>query len=162
MARDLPLPGASILLRQLGLPALRWRREITRLVMFHKLLHSPPEPLSEWLFQYASATSARSRGKPFQLLLLQTRTTRYTESSYRSALLWNSLLYRTTYNHSRVVNHSAMLSRTTTNHINLPQQKTFTYHSSLPLDLGLGFMTNKNCHKNRGAAEVFMSSFYLP
>ena len=26
---------------------------------------------------------------------------------------------------------------------------------------GRGFMTNKNCHKNRGAAEVFMSSFYL-
>ena len=25
-----------------------------------------------------------------------------------------------------------MLSRTTTNHINLPQQKTFTYHSPLP------------------------------
>ena len=39
---------------------------------------------------------------------------------------------RTTYNHSRKVNHFAMLSRTTTNHINLPQQKTFTYHSPLP------------------------------
>ena len=39
---------------------------------------------------------------------------------------------RTTYDHSRLVNHFAMLSRTTTNHINLPQQKTFTYHSPLP------------------------------
>ena len=82
------------LFRQLGWPALRWRREITSLTMFHKLLHSRPEPLSECLFQYASATSARSRRKPFQLVLLlpHTRTTRYRESFfYRSALLWNSL-----------------------------------------------------------------------
>ena len=80
------------LFRQLGWPALRWRREITSLTMFHKLLHSRPEPLSECLFQYASATSARSRRKPFQLLLPHTRTTRYRESFfYRSALLWNSL-----------------------------------------------------------------------
>ena len=38
---------------------------------------------------------------------------------------------RTTNNYSRIVNHFAMLSRATTNHINLPQQKTFTYHSPL-------------------------------
>ena len=37
----------------------------------------------------------------------------------------------TTYNHSRIVNHFVMLSRTTANYINLPQQKTFTYHSPL-------------------------------
>ena len=49
------------LFRQLGWPALRWRREITSLTMFHKLLHSRPKPLSECLAQYASATSARSR-----------------------------------------------------------------------------------------------------
>ena len=66
--------------------------EITSLAMFHKLLHSRPEPLSECLFQYASATSCRSRRKPFQLLLPHTRTTRYRESFfYRPALLWNSL-----------------------------------------------------------------------
>ena len=94
------------LFRQLGWPALRWRREITSLTMFHKLLHSRPEPLSECLFQYTSDTSARSRRKPFQLLL--------------------------PYNHSRIVNRFTMLSRTTTNHINLPQQKTLTYHSPLP------------------------------
>ena len=81
------------LFRQLGWPALRWRREITSLTMFHKLLHSRPEPLSECLFQYASATSARSRRKTFQLLLPHTRTTRYRESFfYKSALLWNSPL----------------------------------------------------------------------
>ena len=118
------------LFRQLGWPALRWRREITSLTMFHKLLHSRPEPLSECLFQYASANSARSRRQPLQMLLPQTRTTRYKESFfYRSALLSHS---RTTYNHSRIVNHFAMLSRNTTNHINIPQQKTFTYHSPLP------------------------------
>ena len=99
--------------------------------MFHKLLHSRPEPLSECLFQYASATSARSRRKPFQLLLPHTRTTRYRESFSIDQLFYGTHS-RTTYNHSRIVNHFAMLSRTTTNHINLPQQKTFTYHSPLP------------------------------
>ena len=60
-----------------------------------------------------------------------TGTTRYGESFfYRSALLLNSP--RTTNNHSRTANDFAMLSRTTANHINLPQQKTFIYHSSLP------------------------------
>ena len=117
--------------RQLGWPALRWRREITSLTMFHKLLHSRPEPLSECLFQYASATSARSRRKPFQLLLPHTRTTRYRESFSIDQPFYGTHS-RTTYNHSRIVNHFAMLSRTTTNHINLPQQKTFTYHSPLP------------------------------
>ena len=74
------------LFRQLGWPALRWRREITSLTMFHKLLHSRPEPLREGLFQYASATSAHSRRKrmacggyelrwQFQLLLPHTHHT---------------------------------------------------------------------------------------
>ena len=80
------------LFRQLSLPALTWQREITSLTMFHKLLHMRPEPLSECLFQYAIATSARSRHKPFQLLLPHTRTTRYRGSFFcRSALLRNSL-----------------------------------------------------------------------
>ena len=101
--------------------------------MFHKLLHSRPEPLSECLFQYASATSARSRRKPFQLLLPHTRTTRYRESFfYRSALLWNSLPHDIQLLKNSKIHHFAILSRTTTNHINLPQQKTYTYHSPLP------------------------------
>ena len=107
------------LFRQLGWPALRWRREITSLTMFHKLLHSRPEPLSECLFQYASATSARSRRKPFQLLLPQTRTTRYRESFfYRSALLWNSLphdiqsLKNATFFYIQTCTHLWTLSRT--------------------------------------------------
>ena len=44
------------LFRQLGWPALRWRREITSLAMFHKLQHSRSVPLNECLFQYANAT----------------------------------------------------------------------------------------------------------
>ena len=104
--------------------------------MFHKLLHSRPEPLSEYLFQYASATSARSRRKPFQLLLPppppHTHTPHATENLFSIDRLFYGTHFRTTYNHSRIVNHFVMLSRATTNHINLPQQKTFTYHSPLP------------------------------
>ena len=80
------------LLEQLGWAALRWRREISSLTLFHKLLHSRPEPLRELLFPFAHTTSSRCRRKPLQLLLPQARTTRYRESFfYRSALLWNSL-----------------------------------------------------------------------
>ena len=120
------------LFRQLGWPALRWRREITSLTMFHKLLHSRPEPLSECLFQYASATSAPSRRKPLQLLLPQTRTTRYRESFfYRSALLWNSLphdiqsLKNSKSFRNALEKHYQSYKHTTT-------KKTFTYHSPLP------------------------------
>ena len=71
---------------------LRWRREISSLTLFHKLLHSRPEPLRELLCPFAHTTSSRCRRKPLQLLLPQARTTRYRESFfYRSALLWNSL-----------------------------------------------------------------------
>ena len=55
-----------------------------------------------------------------------------TENLFSIDQLFYGTHSRTTYNHSRIVNHFAMLSRTTTNHINLPQQKTFTYHSPLP------------------------------
>ena len=80
------------LLEQLGWPALRWRREISSLTLFYKLLHRRPEPLHELLFPFAHTTSSRCRRKPLQLLLLQARTTRYRETFfYRSALLWNSV-----------------------------------------------------------------------
>ena len=119
------------LFRQLGWPALRWRREITSLTMFHKVLHSRPEPLRECLFQYASATSARSRRKPFQLLLPHTRTTCYRESFFcRSALPWNSLphdiqsLKNSKSFRNALENHYESYKFTTT--------KTFTYHSPPP------------------------------
>ena len=51
---------------------------------------------------------------------------------YRSALLWNSL----PYNHSRIVNHFAMLSRTTTDYIKLLQKKR-NFH--IPLSSALSF-----------------------
>ena len=50
-----------------------------------------------------------------------------TENLFSIDRLFYGTHSRTTYNHSRIVNHFAMLSRTTTNRINLPQQKTFTY-----------------------------------
>ena len=121
------------LYRQLGWPALRWRREITSLTMFHKLLHSRPEPLSECLFQYASATSARSRRKPFQLLLPRTRTTRYRESFFcRSALLWNSLphdiqsLKNSKSFRDALENHYQSYKFTTTENFHIPLSSAFS------------------------------------
>ena len=121
------------LFRQLDWPALRWRREITSLTMFHKLLHCRPEPLSECLFQYASATSARSRRKPFQLLLPHTRTTRYRESFfYRSALLWNSLPHDIqSLKHSKsfrdaLESHYQSYKFTTTKNFHIPLSAAFS------------------------------------
>ena len=121
------------LFRQLGWPALRWRREITSLTIFHKLLHSRPEPLSECLFQYASATSARSRRKPFQLLLPRTRTTRYRESFfYGSALLWNSLphdiqsLKNSKSFRDALENHYQSYKFTTTENFHIPLSSAFS------------------------------------
>ena len=120
------------LFRQLGWPAHRWRREITSLTMFHKLLHSRPEPLGECLFQYASATSARSRRKPFQLLLPHTRTTRYRESFfYRSALLWNSLPHdiqspkNSKSFRNALENHYQSYKFTTTQNFHIPLSSAF-------------------------------------
>ena len=101
--------------------------------MFHKLLHSRPEPLSECLFQYASATSARSRRKPFQLLLPHTRTTRYRESFfYRSALLWNSLAHdkQSLKNgksfRNALENHYQSYKFTTTENFHIPLSSAFS------------------------------------
>ena len=65
------------------------------------------------------------------VLLPHTHAPHATENLFSIDRLFYGTHSRTTYNHSRIVNHFAMLSRTTTNHINLPQQKTFTYHSPL-------------------------------
>ena len=113
--------------------SLRWRQEITSLTMFHKLLHSRAEPLSECLFQYASATSARSRRKPFQLLLPHTSTTRYRESFffYRSALLWNSLphdiqsLKNSKSFRNALENHHQSYKFTTTKNFHIPLSSPF-------------------------------------
>ena len=119
------------LFRQLGWPALGWRRKITSLTMFHKLLHSRSEPLSDCLFQYASATSARSCRKPFQLLLPHTHAHHTLQRIffYRSALLWNSLPHDT-----QSLKNSKSFRDALENHYQwiLPQQETFTYHSPLP------------------------------
>ena len=80
------------LLEQLDWPALRWRREIANLTFFHKIIQRQLPPLTDCLFPFAHSVSNRSQRKPLQLLLPQTRSTRFTKSFfYRSALLWNSL-----------------------------------------------------------------------
>ena len=119
------------LFRLLGWPALRWRREITSLTMFHNLLRSHPEPLSECLFQYASATAAAASPSNF---CSHTHAPHATLNHFFIDRLFYGTHSRTAYNHSEIVNHFEMLSRTTTNHISLPQQKTFPYHSPLPSD----------------------------
>ena len=121
------------LFRQPGWPALTWRREITSLMMFHKLLHSRLEPLTECLFQVARKCHLSSQ--PPQAIPTAPPTNTH-QTLQRIFFSIDRLFYgthsRTTYNQSRIVNHFAMLSRNTTNHVNLPQQKTFTYHSPLP------------------------------
>ena len=82
------------LFRKLGWPALRWRREITSLTMFHKLLHSHP--------RNHSAKVCSSMQVPPQLAAAASHSncSSYTHIPharenlfffYRSALLWNSL-----------------------------------------------------------------------
>ena len=78
------------LLEQLDWPALRWRREIASLTFFHKIIPGQRQlpPLTDCLFPFAHSVSNRSQRKPLQLLLPQTRSTRFTKSFfYRSALL---------------------------------------------------------------------------
>ena len=80
------------LLEQLDWPALRWRREISSLTFFHKIIRRQLPPLTDCFFPFAHCVSNRSQRKPLQLLLPQTRSTWFTKSFfYRSALLWNSL-----------------------------------------------------------------------
>ena len=119
------------LLEKLGWPALRWRREISSLTLFHKLLHSRPEPLRELLFPFAHTTSSRCRRKPLQLLLPQARTTRYRESFfYRSALLWNSLPQDIQAHTNSTAFEKPFNS--TGQHTDTQPNKTFPYHSLLP------------------------------
>ena len=81
----------------------------------------------------ASATSARSRRKPFQLLLPRTRTTRYRESFfYRSALLWNSLphdiqsLKNSKSFRDALENHYQSYKFTTTENFHIPLSSAFS------------------------------------
>ena len=81
----------SVLLERLQWPALRWRREISSLVVFHELIITRPTFLSD-LFSFASSKTDRHLRKPFQLLLRTANSARDLKSFfYRSALLWNTL-----------------------------------------------------------------------
>ena len=60
----------SALLQRLGWPALRWRRTIISMVLFHRLLRTAG-PLGECVrvFPFSSSVSGRAKRKPLQLLL---------------------------------------------------------------------------------------------
>ena len=80
------------LLRQIGWPSLRYRREIISMVLFFKLLRARPPFLSDCLFPFAHTRSERLLRKPFQLLLGKALSSRYSNSFFfRSAVLWNTL-----------------------------------------------------------------------
>ncbi len=82
----------SVLLEQLQWPALRWRREISSMVVFHELISTRPAFLLNDLFSFVSARTDRLLRKPFQLLLRKANSVRDSKSFfYRSALLWNTL-----------------------------------------------------------------------
>ena len=119
------------LLEQLGWPALRWRREISSLTLFHKLLHSRPEPLRELFFPFAHTTSSRCRRKPLQLLLPQARTTRY-RNPFSIALPFSGTLSHKTFKHTPTAPHSGKPLNSTGQHTDTQPNKTFPYHSLLP------------------------------
>ena len=109
------------LFRQLGWPAPRWRREITSLTMFTS---------SNTAVRNHSANVCSSTQMPPQLAAaashsncpFHTHAPHATENLFSIDQLFYGTHSRTTYNHSRIVNHFAMLSRTSTNHTHLPQQ----------------------------------------
>ena len=72
------------LLEQLDWPALRWRCEISSLPFFHKIIQRQLPPLTDCHFSFAHSVSNRSQRKPLQLLLPQTRSTRFTKSFFLS------------------------------------------------------------------------------
>ena len=81
----------SILLERLQWPALRWRREISSLVVFHELITIRPVFLSD-LFSFASLKTDRHLRKTFRLLPRTANSAGDLKSFfYRSDLLWNTL-----------------------------------------------------------------------
>ena len=82
----------SDMFKELDWPTLRWRRAVCSVVLLHKFLHSPSQPIAQCLFPFASDRSSRSLRKPKQLLLGHASSKRYLSSFFfHSSLLWNSL-----------------------------------------------------------------------
>ncbi len=84
------------LFHRLDWPALRWRREVAGMLLFHSLMHtrdsSRTSCLSDCLFPFSASVSTYCQRKPFQLVLGPTNTSRYSHSFfYHFSLHWNSL-----------------------------------------------------------------------
>ena len=109
------------LFRQLGWPALTWRREITSLTMFHKLLYAAVRNHSANVCSSTQVPPQLAAAASHSNCSSHTHAPHATENLFSIDRLFYGTHSRTTYNHSRTVKHFAMLSRTTTNHINLPQ-----------------------------------------
>ena len=60
-----PCTPKPTLLEQLDWPALRWRREISSLTFFHKIIQRQLPPLTDCLLPFAHSVSNRSRQNPF-------------------------------------------------------------------------------------------------
>ena len=90
IARTSPLK--SKLLQQLGWPALRWRRAISSITLFHQMKVAPTSLFVNQLPASSLSRSGRSLRKPEQLLLPPAHTIKFMDSFfYHSAILWNSL-----------------------------------------------------------------------
>ena len=82
------------LLQQLGRPALRWRRAISGITLFHQMKVAPTSLFVNQLPASSLSRSGRSLRKPEQLLLElpPAHTIKFMDSFfYHSAILWNSL-----------------------------------------------------------------------
>ena len=80
------------LLQQLGWPALRWRRAISSITLFHQMKVAPTSLFVNQLPASSLSRSGRSLRKPEQLLLPPAHTIKFMDSFfYHSAILWNAL-----------------------------------------------------------------------
>lgn len=85
----------STLLKEIGWPSLRWRREILSMVLFFKLISSRPQLFCEYLPVFVKDKVNREHRKPLQLLLPSVKSSRHLNSFFiRSSILWNKLPHR--------------------------------------------------------------------
>ncbi len=82
----------AVLLKTLNWPALRWRRTILSMCLFHKLVHERAPPLDQCIFPFSRTVTTRTQRKPFQLVLGNATTKQYLRSFFFScSILWNTL-----------------------------------------------------------------------
>ena len=80
------------LLKDMGWPSLRWRREIASMCLFAELVHTRPPLLRDCLPAFAKDKVDRAHRKPYQLILIKCNTSRFLNSFLvRSSVIWNTL-----------------------------------------------------------------------